>query len=111
MQHETLIERAVQIPVGNVTLDGDLTLPEGAHGIVLFAHGSGSSRHSPRNRYVGGDDDVVIQLNRQAIAQMRCERQLQIVEGATHLFQEPGTLEEVARLARMWFAEHLTAAT
>src|SRR5258705_3552299 len=45
-------ERLVRVPAGPVTIEGNLTLPEGAYGIVLFAHGSGSSRHSPRNRYV-----------------------------------------------------------
>ena len=47
-------EGTVQVPVGEVTLEGDLGVPGGARGVVLFAHGSGSSRHSPRNRYVGG---------------------------------------------------------
>ena len=50
-QHAT---RAVRIDVDSVTLDGDLTIPPDAHGTVVFAHGSGSSRHSPRNRYVAG---------------------------------------------------------
>jgi dienelactone hydrolase len=204
-----------------VTLDGDFSLPEDAHAIVLFAHGSGSSRHSSRNRYVarllnraklatllidlltpdeeaidlrtghlrfdigllaerlvgatdwltrhpdmrhrpigyfgastgaaaalvaaaecpdpvgavvsrggrpdlaglalprvraptllivGGNDAQVIQLNRAAFAQLRCEKELVIVPGATHLFEEPGALEEVARLARGWFERHLTHA-
>src|SRR5207244_5142999 len=44
----------VRVPAGDVELDGDLTVPEGARGLVVFAHGSGSSRHSPRNRYVAG---------------------------------------------------------
>src|SRR6266516_2230824 len=47
-------ERLVQIPAGGVTLEGNLGVPKGARGVVLFAHGSGSSRHSPRNRYVAG---------------------------------------------------------
>jgi dienelactone hydrolase len=199
-------------------LEGNLTLPEGARGIVLFAHGSGSSRFSPRNCYVaqqlnreklatllvdllspeeeavdlwtarlrfnigllaerlvgvtdwlvrqpdtrplrigyfgastgaaaalvaaaerpqivraivsrggrpdlagpalarveaptllivGGDDTPVIELNRAALAQLRCEKRLVIVPGATHLFEEPGALEEVARLARQWSERHL----
>ena len=211
-------ERLVRVAAGSVTLEGNLTLPEGAAGIVLFAHGSGSSRHSPRNRYVarllnqaklatllvdlltsdeeaidmrtaqlrfdigllaerlvavtdwltqyrdtrhlrvsyfgastgaaaalvaaaerrdvvgavvsrggrpdlagpalprvraptllivGGNDFQVIELNRAALAQLRCEKQLVIVPGATHLFEEPGTLDEVARLAREWFERHL----
>jgi putative phosphoribosyl transferase len=212
--------RPVRIPVGPVTLDGDLDIPEGARGIVLFAHGSGSSRHSPRNRYVarvlrdaglatllmdlltqeeeavdmrtgalrfdigllaervvgatdwvaqapetadlpigyfgastgaaaalvaaavrpervgavvsrggrpdlagpalsrvraptllivGGLDGPVIELNRQALAQLgAAEKQLVIIPGATHLFEEPGTLEEVARLAAEWLTNHLS---
>jgi putative phosphoribosyl transferase len=201
-----------------VTIEGNLTLPEGAYGIVLFAHGSGSSRHSPRNRYVawllnqanlatllvdlltsdeetidlrtgqlrfdiellaerlisvtdwlmqqrdtrrlrigyfgastgagaalvaaaerpdmvgavvsrggrpdlagaalarvraptllivGGNDFQVIELNRAAFALLRGEKQLVIVPGATHLFEEPGALDEVARLARDWFKRYL----
>lgn len=210
--------REVQIQTGSVLLSGDLIVPEAATGIVLFAHGSGSSRHSPRNQFVakiireagvgtllfdlltveeesvdaytghlrfdigflakrlvsatnwlarsvqtkdmslgyfgastgggaalvaaaelgqsikavvsrggrpdlagealpfvkaptllivGGFDYPVIQMNRQALAQLRCEKELAIVPGATHLFEEPGTLQEVARLAASWFRDHL----
>lgn len=213
---------SVQIPVGRVMIEGDLTLPPGARGIVLFAHGSGSSRHSPRNRsvagalqqgglatllmdlltldeealdevtlhlrfdinllagrlaaamrwvqtqpatrglpagyfgastgaaaalvaagrdpdtvravvsrggrpdlagdclpevraptllLVGGNDRVVIDLNRQALQQLRAHAELKIIPGATHLFEEPGALEEVARLAIAWFEEHLAPTT
>lgn len=56
---------------------------------------------------VGGDDHQVIVLNRQAQAQMTCEAKLEIVPGATHLFVEPGTLEQVAALAAGWFAAHM----
>jgi putative phosphoribosyl transferase len=212
-------EHLVRISAGPVTLEGNLSLPHGAGGIVLFAHGSGSSRHSPRNRYVarllndaklatllvdlltaeeeaidvrtahlrfdigllaerlvavtdwltkqpdtrhlrigyfgastgaaaalvaaaerpetvgavvsrggrpdlagpalprvraptllivGGNDFQVIELNRAAFAELRCEKQLVIVPGATHLFEEPGALDEVARLAREWFKRYLT---
>jgi putative phosphoribosyl transferase len=215
---QTVEEQLVQVPAGSVTLEGNLTLPEESRAIVLFAHGSGSSRHSPRNRYVarvlneaklatllidlltlheevvdartaqlrfdidllaerlvdatdwltqfpdtkhlrigyfgastgaaaalaaaavrpdavraivsrggrpdlagaaltrvqaptllivGEHDDQVVQLNRQALAQLRCEKRLVIVPGATHLFEEPGALDEVARLARDWFQRHL----
>jgi len=205
------------IPAGTVTIEGMLEIPERAVGLVLFAHGSGSSRHSPRNNYVagvlrqagvgtllmdlltpeedsdyarrfdialltqrlldaarwvvsqaptrdlplgffgastgaaaaleaaamlgadakavvsrggrpdlasrealatvtaptlllvGGFDDVVIDLNQQAYDQLRCEKELVIVPGATHLFEESGTLEEVARQAAAWFARHLPA--
>jgi dienelactone hydrolase len=218
---QTLEEQLVRVPAGSVTLDGNLTIPEDARGVVLFAHGSGSSRHSPRNRYVarllneaklatllidlltvheevidartsqlrfdidllaerlvdttdwltqfpdtrhlrigyfgastgaaaalsaaavrpnvvgaivsrGGRPDLagaalmqvkaptlllvgeydgqVIELNRQALAQMRCEKQLVIVPGATHLFEEPGALDVVAQLARDWFQRHLVQA-
>ncbi|HEX4124169.1 MAG TPA: dienelactone hydrolase family protein [Tepidisphaeraceae bacterium] len=209
--------RQVEIPAFGRRLHADLSIPENAVGLVLFAHGSGSSRLSPRNRFVaaelqaggiatllmdlltadeeredeittefrfdigllaerlmaasewaagqddtahlplgyfgastgggaalvaaalwpkgvaavvsrggrpdlagdalprvraptllivGGNDPQVIELNRQAMAELRCKKQLQIIPGATHLFEEPGTLEEVARLAREWFAEH-----
>jgi putative phosphoribosyl transferase len=206
----------VQIRSGAVTLRGDLSIPADAPGVVLFAHGSGSSRHSPRNQFVartirdagvgtllfdlltkeeetidaraghlrfdigllaqrlidatyllkgefdylkvgyfgastgggaalvaaaemqdtisavvsrggrpdlagdalplvkaatllivGGFDYPVIEMNRGAYARLRCEKELRIVPGATHLFEEPGTLEEVARLAADWFRGHL----
>jgi dienelactone hydrolase len=214
-------ERQVRVPADPVTLDGDLRLPAEARGIVLFAHGSGSGRHSPRNRYVatllnqaklatllvdlltpeeeavdlrtahlrfdidllaerlvsvtdwltqypdtrhlkigyfgastgaaaalvaaagrpeavgavvsrggrpdlagpalprvqaptllivGGNDFQVIELNRAALEQLRCEKRLVIVPGATHLFEEPGALDEVALLARDWFERHLMPA-
>jgi putative phosphoribosyl transferase len=218
---QALQEQLVRVPAGSVMLDGSLTLPEESRAIVVFAHGSGSNRLSPRNRYVarvlneaklatllidlltlheevidartaqlrfdidllaerlvdatdwliqfpdtkhlaigyfgastgaaaalaaaavrqdavaaivsrggrpdlagpalpqvraptllivGGNDGQVIELNRQALAQLRCEKQLMIVPGATHLFEEPGALDEVARLARDWFERHLIAA-
>ncbi len=211
----------VLIPIGRVQLEGDLALPPAAVGIVLFAHGSGSSRHSPRNRYVaaqlqngglgtllidlltseeeaidartghlrfdiellakrlvgvidwlstgqstgelsvgvfgastgggaalvaaadrphsvravvsrggrpdlagsalvrvraptllivGGNDHEVIELNRMAMSELRAETHLEIVPGATHLFEEEGALERVAALARAWFQQHLTPA-
>jgi putative phosphoribosyl transferase len=209
--------RALRIPVGGATLDADLNLPDAPRGLVLFAHGSGSSRFSPRNRQVarvlnaaglatlladlltpdeervdvrtrqlrfdigllaqrlvgltdwlrasgpthveigyfgastgagaalvaaaqrpdrvravvsrggrpdlagpalarvaaptllvvGGNDDVVIDLNRQALALLRSKKHMEIVPGATHLFEEPGTLEAVSLLARDWFLRHL----
>src|SRR5215217_8045443 len=52
MDHATIRQRAVRVPAGRVALDGDLAVPAGARGVVLFAHGSGSGRHSPRNRFV-----------------------------------------------------------
>jgi putative phosphoribosyl transferase len=205
---------AARLTIGGITLDGQLVVPAHAQGVVLFAHGSGSSRHSPRNRYVssvlndvglatllfdlltpseevdrsnvfdvgllarrligvtgwfsqnetigklplgyfgastgagaallaaarlgkrvgavvsrggrpdlaapelarvtaptllivGGLDRVVLDLNRTALAELRCERRLAIVPGATHLFDEPGTLLQAAELARWWFLDHL----
>lgn len=200
--------------VGTNRLPGILTIPKGATGIVLFAHGSGSSRLSPRNQHVaqvlqeaglatllfdlldeieaedrrnvfevpllaqrlveaaewvleqretkglrlgffgastgaaaallaetqlkgkvaavvsrggrpdmaerilglvsaptllivGGRDEAVIQMNQRAFEMLQCEKQLRIVDGATHLFPEPGALEQVAKLASQWFSQHL----
>jgi hypothetical protein len=56
---------------------------------------------------VGGNDEVVIDLNEMARDQMRCEVKLEIIPGATHLFEESGTLEQVAKLASDWFSLHL----
>jgi dienelactone hydrolase len=218
--HAAGCELLVEVPAGGVTLEGNLTVPDGARGVVLFAHGSGSSRHSPRNRFVaqalneaglatllvdlltadeeaidaysahyrfdigllagrlvgavdwlgreaetsrlsvggfgastgaaaaliaaaerpdrvravvsrggrpdlagdalnrvrvptllivGGRDEPVIRLNQEAFQHLAAaEKQLVIVPGATHLFEEPGALEEVARLAAAWFTRHLT---
>lgn len=61
---------------------------------------------APTLLIVGGNDDVVIELNRQALAELTCERQIKIIAGATHLFEEPGTLEQVAEAAADWFVEH-----
>lgn len=211
-------ESLVRIQSGGVTLEGNLLVPQHARGVVLFAHGSGSSRFSSRNRYVatqlregglatllidlltrdeeridertghlrfdirllaerlvgtaewleraaettdlplglfgastgggaalvaaarkpdviravvsrggrpdlagdalplvkaptllivGGDDVPVIALNQEASALMQAERKIEIIPGASHLFEEPGTLEHVAHLARDWFLRHL----
>jgi len=215
----TADEHTVLVQTDAVVLEGTMAVPDAARGVVLFAHGSGSSRHSRRNRYVadelrtggigtllvdlltpneeivdlrtrqlrfdigllaerlvgairwldaerathglpvglfgastgggaalvtaarlpdrvaavvsrggrpdlaaetlrdvhaptllivGGNDDVVIDLNKHAMAQMSAPVRLEIVPGATHLFEEPGTLEEVARLARDWFVRYLS---
>jgi putative phosphoribosyl transferase len=212
-------ENEVKIPFGGVVLNGNLNVPSGGKGIVLFAHGSGSGRFSPRNQYVakefnkakigtllfdlltsdeeeediltaeyrfnigllaqrlvgatewlkkdtltnncrfgyfgastgaaaaliaaaklpkdiaavvsrggrpdlaadylpqvvaptlllvGGWDTEIIELNKQAMEQMRAEKKLVIVPGATHLFEEPGTLEEVAKFSKEWFLRYLT---
>lgn len=211
----------VRVPAGGQALEGNLAVPGNARGIVVFAHGSGSSRHSPRNRavaamlregglatllvdlltpeegavdeetarlrfdidllaerlvdatdwlgeveetrglgvgyfgastgggaalvaaarrpnsvrgvvsrggrpdlagaalarvraptllIVGGHDPVVVELNREAFDRLRCEKEMAVVPGATHLFEEPGALGEVARLARDWFLRHLPTA-
>jgi len=65
---------------------------------------------APTLLIVGGNDLPVIRMNREALAQLRAEKRLEIVPGATHLFEEPGALETVARLAREWFERHLTPA-
>ena len=63
---------------------------------------------APTLLIVGGDDETVLRLNQNALAQLTCEvKELAIVPGATHLFEEPGTLERVAELAGRWFAQHL----
>jgi putative phosphoribosyl transferase len=64
---------------------------------------------APTLLIVGSNDHEVIELNRRALAEMRCEKRLAIVAGATHLFEERGTLEEVSTLASNWFAEHLNS--
>jgi len=62
---------------------------------------------APTLLIVGGRDLQVLELNREAFAQLTCDKRLEIVPGATHLFEEPGALHEVARLAANWFVEHL----
>lgn len=62
---------------------------------------------APTLLIVGGDDRAVLELNREALARMRCEKRLEVIPGATHLFEEPGALERVAELAAAWFATHL----
>jgi putative phosphoribosyl transferase len=68
------------------------------------------SVEAPTLLIVGGDDEPVVTMNRQALAALRCRKQPAIVPGATHLFPEPGALEQVAAPARDWFVEHLVAA-
>ncbi len=208
------LDRDVEIPADGVLLEGHLRLPRGATGVVVFAHGSGSSRHSPRNQFVaevllgaglgtllldlltddeepnrsnvfdvemlasrliaatawlrglpetsqcrfgyfgastgagaalwaaaepdsliaavvsrggrpdlagallgqvtcptllivGGADDAVLDLNRQALGRLHCRKRLTVVDGATHLFEEPGTLAMAANLAADWFSQYL----
>ncbi len=66
---------------------------------------------SPTLLIVGGNDDVVIELNQKAYAQLQVEKELKIIPGATHLFEEPGTLEQVAIVAKQWFMKYLGAIT
>lgn len=215
MSSNAMQPESVQISIGDLRLAGDLVVPGNAQGIVLFAHGSGSGRFSPRNQFVarvlndaglatllldlltedesedrskvfdigllaerlqgaaewlrqrsataslrlgyfgastgaaaaltaaarqadtvaavvsrggrpdlaghclafvraptlfivGGEDGVVVELNRQALARLHCPKDLVVIPGATHLFPEPGALEEVARLAAEWFRRFLT---
>jgi putative phosphoribosyl transferase len=68
------------------------------------------SVQAPTLLIIGGNDDVVIELNEQALRRLRCPKELAVIPGATHLFEEPGALEEVARLAKEWFVRHLTPA-
>jgi pimeloyl-ACP methyl ester carboxylesterase len=62
---------------------------------------------APTLLIVGGNDAPVIRMNEEAFAQLRCEKRLEIVPGATHLFEEPGALKQVANLARDWFSHYL----
>jgi pimeloyl-ACP methyl ester carboxylesterase len=62
---------------------------------------------APTLLIVGERDRQVLELNRRALAQLQCEKRLSVVPGATHLFEEPGTLEQASQLAKKWFAEHL----
>ena len=64
---------------------------------------------APTLLIVGGHDETVLALNQAALERLRCPKRLEIVAGATHLFEEPGTLEAVARLAKDWFARHLAS--
>ena len=66
---------------------------------------------SPTLLIVGGDDPDVLMLNREALAMLRCEKAIEIVPGASHLFEEPGTLDAVVRLAQQWFGHHFTPRT
>src|SRR6266511_913268 len=111
-----LAERQISLPVADGdAVAGDLSVPAGSAGIVIFAHGSGSSRKSARNRgvaatlqesglptllIVGSLDTPVVGMNRTAFERLGSkDKELVIVAGATHLFEEPGKIEEVARLA------------
>src|SRR5438046_477660 len=110
-------ERQVRIPVGRVALEGDLGVPAGAGALVSpggrpgLADEARPAVRAPTLLIVGGDDDVVIGLNEGALARLGAAvKRLVIVPRASHLFEEPGKLEEVARLAADWLGLHLRAA-
>lgn len=98
---------------GGAALVAAATLPDAVHAVVSrggrpdLAAESLSQVLAPTLLIVGGLDDVVIELNQSAMSQMKCMKQLEIVPGATHLFEEPGALDEVARLAKAWFVSYL----
>src|SRR5437870_2631029 len=101
-------ERSVEIAAGRAVLEGNLVIPQGARGVVLFAHGSGSSRFSRRNRYVAQ------QLSRSGLATLLIDlltRQEEMVDQRTaqYRFEVPGALEIVSGLARNWFLSKLSA--
>lgn len=114
-------KQEVQIPSGTAELSGEIIVPPAAQGIVLFAHGSGSSRHSSRNQQVAQHIrtagiatllfDLLITEDEEALQQLRCTKAIQIIPGATHLFEEPGALAQVAQLATAWFQEYLQIQT
>jgi putative phosphoribosyl transferase len=89
-------------------------LPESTHAVVSrggrpdLAGGALRKIKAPTLLIVGGDDYPVIDLNEKALNDLQCEKKLEIVAGATHLFEEPGTLKQVANLARNWFTHHLS---
>jgi putative phosphoribosyl transferase len=97
---------------GAAALVAAAELPDNADAIVSrggrpdLAGQSLPNVKAPTLLIVGGEDDVVIELNEKARAQMRCEVKIEIVPGATHLFEEPGALEQVAKLASDWFVLH-----
>jgi pimeloyl-ACP methyl ester carboxylesterase len=72
-----------------------------------LAESSLANVRAPTLLIVGGHDSQVLALNRDALARLRAEKELSVVPGATHLFEEPGALEHVARLAKEWFSQHL----
>lgn len=99
---------------GGAALVAAATLPKIVHAVVSrggrpdLAASSVCQVLAPTLLIVGGQDRVVIELNESAMSQMHCVKKLEIVLGATHLFEEPGTLNEVARLAMDWFITHLS---
>src|SRR5437764_879204 len=89
---------AFAVDIGPATLEGELGVAAGALRQV----------QAPTLLIVGGDDEAVLELNEQAFAVLAApQKEISVVAGASHLFEEPGTLEEVARLAARWFTRHL----
>ena len=99
---------------GGAALVAAAALPKVVNAVVSrggrpdLAADSLSRVSAPTLLIVGGEDDVVISLNESAMSQMHCVKKLEIVPRATHLFEEPGTLDEVARLAKSWFVTYLS---
>ena len=89
-------------------------IPERIHAVVSrggridLADAALAKVQAPTLAIVGGNDTVVLDLNRKAMARMNCVKRLEVIPGAGHLFEEPGTLDQVAALAREWFAEKLS---
>lgn len=110
-------EEQVEVSAGRVVLAGHLTVPVGARGAVAAVVSRGGRPDLARERLaqvtaptllvVGGRDDEVLELNRDAQTHLTCQSSLVVVPGATHLFEEPGALEQVAQLAGDWFLAHL----
>src|SRR2546423_1367797 len=106
---QTMIEHAVQIPP--LGLSGDLVVPAQATVGAVVSRGGRpdlagialAQVKAPTLLIVGGDDYEVIRLNRFALGEMQCQKQLSIVPGASHLFEERGTLEQVSAMALKWF--------
>ena len=112
---EMCAPQEVTIRAGRVKLDGYLGVPLSPLDGVVFAHGSGRpnlaeaylpSVTAPTLLIVGGEDEPVIEMNRAAYRLLACPKRLVIVPGASHLFEEPGTLEQVAEHALIWLQQH-----
>jgi putative phosphoribosyl transferase len=93
--------------VGAASMPSDISAIVSRGGRPDLAQGYLRGVRAPTLLIVGGADSVVLELNRKAAAMMTAQRELWIVPGATHLFEEPGALEEVAALSRAWFQRHL----
>ena len=99
------VNEIVRVPIGSIDLEGELIIPANGKGIVLFAQGSGSSRFSPRNQFVAHALRAK-QFGTFLIDLLPQLKALQIIPGATHLFEEAGALEKVTDLAGDWFLKY-----